>query len=207
MDSDAPGGRQRERSDATRTALTEAAARLFGERGFTDTPTEEIVRAAGVTRGALYHHFTDKEDLFRAVFEGVEEQLVARAAEAVERSEDLKAGLLAGCNEFLDACLEPEVQRIALIDGPAVLGWDEWRKIDERYALGLITMGITAAIAEGVIDPQPARPLAQMLLGALTEAAMLIARSDDVTTTRAEVGTIVERLLTGLETQAPPPSG
>ena len=200
---DVPAKRQKERSDATRGALTEAATKLFGERGFNDTPTEEIVRAAGVTRGALYHHFTDKEDLFRAVFEGIEAQLVKRAAEAVDRSDNLKAGLLAGCNEFLDACLEPEVQRIALIDGPAVLGWDEWRRIDERYALGLITIGIEAAIGEGVIDPQPARPLAQMLLGALTEGAMLIARSKDVTTTRAEVGAIVERLLAGLESTSP----
>jgi AcrR family transcriptional regulator len=196
---EAHGRRQQERSDATRTSLIAAATKLFGERGFSDTPTEDIVRAAGVTRGALYHHFTDKEDLFRAAFEGIEAYLVARAADAVARSEDLKAGLLAGCNEFLDACLERDVQQIALIDGPAVLGWDQLRKIDERHALGLITMGIEAAIAEGVIDPQPARPLAQMLLGALTEGAMLIARSEDVNTTRAEVGAIVERLLAGLE--------
>ena len=192
-------GRQAERSQATRSALVEVARRVFTERGFAETSTEEIVREAGVTRGALYHHFKDKQDLFRAVLEDIEVRLTERCTHAVSREKNLKDGLLAGCNEFLDACLEPDVQRIALIDGPAVLGWDAWREMDECYGLGLMTMGIEAAIAEGVIEKQPARPLAQMLLGALTEAAMLIARSSDVKTTRAEVGGIVERLVIGLE--------
>jgi AcrR family transcriptional regulator len=191
--------RQAERSEATRAALVAAARALFTERGFADTPTEEIVTRAGVTRGALYHHFRDKEDLFRSVFEEIEEQLMGRAATAVGRHASLRDGLRAGCDEFLDACLEPDVQRIVLVDGPAVLGWDVWREIDERYALGLVLAGIEGAIAERIFEPQPARPLAQMLLGALTEGALLIARSDDVKRTRAEVGDIVERLLTGLE--------
>jgi AcrR family transcriptional regulator len=191
--------RQAERSEATRTALLGAARRLFTERGFAESATEEIVREAGVTRGALYHHFRDKEELFEAVFEQIEAELAERGARAVGESTDLKAGLRAGCASFLDACLEPDVQRIALLDGPAVLGWDRLRAIEDRYALGLVVAGIEGAIAEGIIEPQPAQPLAQMLLGALTEGAMLIARSEDVRRTRAEVGGIVERLLAGLE--------
>jgi AcrR family transcriptional regulator len=194
--------RQAQRSEATRAALVRAARRLFTARGFSDTPTEEIVREAGVTRGALYHHFRDKEELFLAVFEQIEAELAERGVRAVGGASDLKAGLRAGCTAFLDACLEPDVQRIALLDGPAVLGWETLREIEDRYALGLVVAGIEGAIAEGVIETQPAQPLAQMLLGALTEGAMLIARSKNVKKTRAEVGEIVERLLTGLERRA-----
>jgi AcrR family transcriptional regulator len=191
--------RQADRSETTRTALLSAARRLFTEGGFAATSTEEIVRAAGVTRGALYHHFRDKEELFQAVFEQIEGELAERGALAVASSPDLKTGLRAGCAAFLDACLESDVQRIALLDGPAVLGWETLRAIEDRYALGLVVAGIEGAIAEGVIEPQPAQPLAQMLLGALTEGAMLIARSKDVRRARADVGEIVERLLSGLE--------
>ena len=191
--------RQADRSEATRTALLGAARSLFTERGFAETATEEIVRRAGVTRGALYHHFRDKEDLFRAVVEEIEGELVQRAAAAVATAGAIKEGLRAGCSAFLDACLEADVQRIVLTDGLSVLGVDAWREIDERYALGLVVAGIEGAIEEGVFEPQPSQPLAQMLLGALTEGAMLIARSDHVRKTRAEVGAIVERLLAGLE--------
>ena len=193
-----PRGRQAERSEATRAALLSVAERLFTERGFERTSTEEIVREAGVTRGALYHHFKDKEDLFRAVFEQQEQRLAERAMAVVAGKQELWEGLLAACNDFLDACLEPEIQQISLVDAPAVLGWDAWRSISERYGLGLITAGIEAAIAEGLLEPQPAGPLAHLLLGALHEGAMLIARADDVTKTRAEVGVAIERILVAL---------
>jgi AcrR family transcriptional regulator len=191
--------RQADRSEATRASLLSVARTTFAERGFADTSTEEIVRRAGVTRGALYHHFRDKEDLFRAVFEDIEAELARRSMDAAVAHSDLREGLYAACAEFLDACLEPDVQRIALIDAPSVLGWDEWREIDARHALGLITLAVQAAIVEGIIPEQPSVPLAHMLMGALTEGAMLIARSSDTTKTRVEVGHTVERLLKGLE--------
>lgn len=193
------GRRQTERSETTRAALLEVARTLFAERGFAATPTEEIVRRAGLTRGALYHHWRDKEELFRAVFEQIEVELTERSAHAVEGRPNMKEGLRAAFSEFLDACLEPDVQRIALIDGPAVLGSETVRAIEERYALGLVVGGLEAAMGEGAIARQPSQPLAQMLLGAVTEGAMLIARSDDVRATRAQVGQIVDRLLAGLE--------
>jgi AcrR family transcriptional regulator len=195
-------GRQAERSEATRSALIAVARRLFSDRGFERTSTVDIATEAGVTRGALYHHFKDKEDLFIGVFEEIEKQLMERAQSAIAAERDLREGIRAGCSEFLDACLEPDVQRIALIDAPAVLGWDEWRKIDEKYALGLITLGIETAMAEGIIEPQPATPLAHMLLAALTEGAMLIARAQDRETTRREVGETISRIITGLERPA-----
>ena len=197
-----PKGRQAERSEATRAALVAVGRRLFAERGFAGTSTEEIVREAGVTRGALYHHFKDKHALFQAVVEEVEAYVTQRAMEAIGSAGDLRKGLLAGSGAFLDACLEPEVQQITLTDGPAVLGPECFREISDRHGLGLITNGIELAMAEGIIEQQPAGPLAQMLMGALMEGAKSIARAEDKAATREQVGRIVERLLEGLETKS-----
>src|SRR2546421_10255411 len=115
---------QSERSAATREALIAAARELFAERGYAAVGTEEIVRAAGVTRGALYHHFAGKRELFEAVHEDDERQLVERiAASAISTSADPLQALHAGAQAFLDACEDPAVQRIALVDAPSVLGW------------------------------------------------------------------------------------
>ncbi|HEU5142199.1 MAG TPA: helix-turn-helix domain-containing protein, partial [Solirubrobacterales bacterium] len=137
---------QSERSEATRTALTGAARRLFAERGYAGVGTEEIVQAAGVTRGALYHHFPGKRQLFDAVYEQLEIELAQRiAAGALEAgaASPLEA-MRAGAKMFLDACVEPEVQRIALLDGPSVLGWDRWREIGAEHGLGLIEATLQA---------------------------------------------------------------
>jgi AcrR family transcriptional regulator len=190
-----------EQAEATRAALLAAARELFAERGYAAVGTEEIVRSARVTRGALYHHFKGKDDLFRAVVEIVEAELTQRiavqAAEAASGGDPLDA-LRAGANAFLDASLEPEVQRIIMLDAPAVLGWEAWHEIGERYGLGL-TMGVLqAAIDAGAVAPLPVRPLAYILIGALDEAAILVARADDVEATRREVGEIIEALIAGL---------
>ena len=192
--------RQAERSEVTREALLSAARTLFAERGYADTPTEEVVRRAAVTRGALYHHFKNKEELFAAVVEQIQQEITARSAQAISASEDLWSGLLAGCDAFLDACLDPAVQRIALIDGPAVLGWDRHRELDAKHGLGLVRAGVEAAMAEGLIAPGPPEPLAHVLLGGLSEGAMLIARAEDVNKARREVGMSVKTLLAGLRT-------
>ena len=199
------GGRrpQAERREATRGALLEAATELFAERGYAGVGTQEIVQRAGVTRGALYHHFRDKEDLFRAVYERVEQELTERITTGIPLgSDDPIVVLRKGAAMFLDACLEPRVQQIALLDAPSVLGWNAWREIGERYGLGLIQAALRAAIEDGAIPPQPVRPLAHVLLGALDEAAMLVARAEDVTTTRREVGETLDRLLSALTAQA-----
>src|SRR4051812_45062547 len=130
--SDPPGRREAE-AQATRKALIEAALELFTERGYTEVGTEEIVARAKVTRGALYHHFTDKRDLFRAVFERVEGDLMQRIGATMEVAEDPWELMVAGMRAFLDACEEPAVKQISLSDAPAVLGWEEWREIDNRH--------------------------------------------------------------------------
>jgi len=180
-----------------RDALIEAARVLFAERGYADVGTEEIVRAAGVTRGALYHHFGGKRDLFEAVYERVEAELAQRiAAGALDaRTTEPLAAMRAGAEMFLQACTEPEAQRIALLDGPSVLGWDRWREIAAEHGLGLIEGTLAAAIEAGAVPEQPVRPLAHLLMGALDEAGMLIARAEDPERTRADVGRALDRFL------------
>ena len=201
-----PGRRtQAQRSEATRSALIDVARRLFAARGYEAVGTEEIVRAAGVTRGALYHHFGGKAELFEAVYERLEAESTERVARIVLGSEmesPLEA-MRAGVEAFLDECAEPELQQIALRDAPAVLGWDRWREIAAANGLGLIEASLGAAIEAGEVRQLPVRPLAHLLLGALDEAAMLVARSDDPVD-RAEVGAV---LLVLLESFAAPRVG
>jgi len=180
----------------------DAARELFAQRGYAGVGTEEIVRRAEVTRGALYHHFDGKKGLFRAVHEALEESLAeeigAKIAAEAEAGTDARAVLQLGAQAFLDACERPELARIALSEAPAVLGWSEWREIDERYALGLVRMSLETAMEAGEIEQQPLDPLAHVLLGALTEAALLIARADDTEAARRTVGNTVERLISSL---------
>jgi AcrR family transcriptional regulator len=185
-----------DQSEATRAALIAAARELFAARGYAAVATEEIVRAAGVTRGALYHHFPGKKELFEAVYEDVERGLVEQiATSALSSASDPLAALHAGAQAFLDACEDPAVQRIALLDAPSVLGWERWREIGLRYGFGLVQGTVQAAIDAGLIDSQPAGPLSHLLLGAIDEGAMLIARADDGGVTREQVGASVTRFL------------
>ncbi len=203
-DREPPPGRKAEQSEATRAALIAAGRRLFGERGYEGVGTEEIVRAAGVTRGALYHHFGGKSDLLEAVFREVEEEMtteIAAVALGSGSSGPLEA-MQAGIGIFIDSCAEPAVQRIVLLDAPAVLGWDRCREIAMSYGLGLIEASIEASIEAGEIPPQPVKPLAHILMGALDEAAMLVARSDDPAL-RDEVTAVLGRLLESLRATAP----
>ena len=191
--------KQVQRSAITRAALLEAARGLFGERGYAAVGTEEIVRHAGVTRGALYHQFKDKEQLFEAVFEEVETRTTQRIAhEALGGATDPVAALRAGARAFLAVCAEPEVERIVLLDAPAVLGWERWRAIGLRHGLGLVAGTIQAGIDAGLIAPQPATPLAHVLIGALDESALYVARAEDPEVARAEVVGILDRMIGGL---------
>ena len=187
-----------EHVERTRAALLRAGRRLFAAHGYGGVTTEQIVREARVTRGALYHHFRDKRELFRAVADEVADELNERIEAAAEAAPDAWSALMAGLHAFLDGCLQPAMQRIVILDGPSVLGWEEWRATDTRHGLGLLTEGLRMTMEAGAIPAQPAEPLAHLLLGALNEAAMVIARSDDVEATRAEVGASLERLLGGL---------
>jgi AcrR family transcriptional regulator len=190
---------QTERSEATRAALMAAARRLFTERGYDAVSAEEIVRAAGVTRGALYHHFGGKAQLLDAVHEELEREVTERIARVVLGSEleSPMEAMRAGVGAFLDECAKPEVRQIALHDAPAVLGWERWREVAAANGLGLIEASLAAAIEAGELRPLPVRPTAHLLLGALDEAAMLAARTEDPAA-RAEATAVLGALLDGL---------
>jgi AcrR family transcriptional regulator len=195
--------RREEHSEATRAALIGAARELFAERGYAAVATEEIVRRARVTRGALYHHFKDKQELFHAVCEEIQGEIAERITAVASREPRPEKHLEVGCEAFLDVCLEPAVQRIVLLDAPSVLGWEAWHELDERYALGMIRLSLEVAMAEGYLEKQSTGPLAHLLLGALNEAALSIARADNVKKARREVGASLARLLEGLKAPSP----
>jgi AcrR family transcriptional regulator len=194
--------RQAERSEATRAKLIAAGRGLFAKRGYADVATEEIVKRAQVTRGALYHHFADKRDLFRAVHEQIEEELTrtvaARLADA--GGENPLEILIDGTRTFLDACVDPEVARISLMEAPGVLGWAEWRRIEEKYGLGLVMAALQGAMEAGALRKQPVRPLAHLMLAALAEAGLMIANAEDPAVVREEAEGALVALLEGLQT-------
>ncbi len=190
--------RRSEQADATRTALSVAARQLFTERGYAATSTTEVVERAGVSRGALYHHFAAKEELFRAVFEQLEDEITKHVAREALTSTDPLEQLRRGTRAYLDACIDPAVQRVVLLEGPSVLGWETWQEIEQRYGYGLVLAGVEAAIAADLIAAQPVEPLAHVLFGALTEAGMVVARADEPRTARSEMEAAMDRLLDGL---------
>ena len=187
-----------EQAVATRTELLRAARELFAARGYADVGTEEIVRGAHVTRGALYHHFTDKRDLFRAVHAQLADELLASIVAQTAGSADAWEALTRGMRAFLDICEDPAVIRISHLDAPAVLGWAEWREVDAQHWLGLVTMALQEAMDSGLMRGRDAEPLAHMLMGAMVEASMMIANAADPAAARAEVEGPLLELLEGL---------
>jgi AcrR family transcriptional regulator len=196
---------RKDQAEATRAALIDAARHLFVQKGYHATGTEEIVAAAGVgTRGALYHHFADKQALFLAVFEAVEEDLLASAGSAA-MPDDAFGRLRTGLLGFLEASTTPEVQQVLLIDGPAVLGWEAWRSVEEQYGLGAIEALLAEAVVEGTIRDRPLSALSHMLLAAVDEGALYIAGSKDPAKARAEASASLDALLAGIRNDRRPP--
>ena len=197
-----PEAERRARGDQTRRALIDAARELFADPGYFETSATDIVERAGVgTRGAFYHHFTDKAALFRVVFEEVEQDLIRRAMSS-PGPDDPFDRLTAAFGGFLDGALQPEVQRIMLIDGTAVLGWEARRAIEEHNSLAAIEEVLRRAMADGTIEPQPTRELTQILVAALEEAALLVARSEDGDEARHRTGLVLDQILQGLRPPA-----
>ncbi len=195
---DPPRRSQQERTQTTRAALIAAARPLFRERGYASVTAEEIVAAAGLTRGALRHHFGDKAELFRAVFEQLEVEITDRIAAAVPASADTWTGIRQGLTAFLDVCQDPEVIRIGLTDAPAVLGWETWREIETRHGLGLMVAILDQAMADGTLAPQPVEVLAHLVLSATIEAALLIAKAPDPAVARAAAEQTLLAIINGL---------
>lgn len=194
----ASGDRRAERGEATRAAILGAARELFSSRGYAAVGTNEVVERAGVTRGAMYHHFKEKKDLFRAVYEQVEQELVETTAARMEGTEDPWDLLVTGMRAFLDACTDPSLRQIGLVDGPAVLGWMEWREIGNRYVFGLVTFGLQTAMDAGVLRRADVKQLAHLFIGAFGEAAMVLANAEDPKTARVEVEETLLVLMEGL---------
>lgn len=193
--------RQAARSAATRERLIAAARPLFAARGFADVGTEEIVRAAGVTRGALYHQFADKQALFAAVVEAVDHEVVGRVLTRAAEADEPIAMLRIALDGWLESATDPEVQRIVLLDAPAVLGIEAWREIAERTARGAVAAALQGAMDAGALAPRPVAALTDVLIGALDEGAMHIARADDPGRARAEVSEILSALLDALRAE------
>lgn len=187
-----------ERSEATTQELIRTARALFAECGFAATSIEDVVRAAGVTRGALYHHFTGKTDVFRAVFELEEQELAERLRAAAARRREPWKQVEAGCLEFIDVCLDRGHRQIVLIDGPAALGWETMREIEHRYTLAMMRTGIEAAMKAGQLRRRPADPIAHLLFGALCEAAMMLARAEARDASRRALRREVKDLLAAI---------
>jgi AcrR family transcriptional regulator len=167
------------RGEATRGQLIAVATRMFAERGYEDTSIEAVLREAGVSRGSLYHHFASKEALFEAVAEDVEGQVGSQTVAASAGADGPVAALRAGFLAWIRLAGDPVVQRILLIDGPSVLGWERWRAMEERHALGLIRMVLEAAAGQAQLRPELADTLAHVLLASVNEVALLVARADD----------------------------
>ncbi|MEV0250869.1 TetR/AcrR family transcriptional regulator [Nocardia sp. NPDC050712] len=195
-----PRRSQEDRSRATRAALEQAGRGLFAERGFTATSAEQLVAAAGVTRGALHHHYGDKRGLFVAVLEQLEVDNMAEIEHAIAASgtDDLLAGLAVGLSTFLEICQRPEMIRIALYDAPAVLGWQAWRELEVRHGLGMMIRQLEAARAAGLVADIPLTTVAHLLLAAITEAGHLVAHADDKDAARAAAQQSLMLLIGGL---------
>jgi AcrR family transcriptional regulator len=189
---------QSERTAATRAALLGAARDLFARDGYAASGREAIVAQAGVTRGALYHHFANKQALFRAVFEQLEAEVMSQVARAAACASSPLEMLRTGALAYLDAALDPAVQRVALLDAPAVLSPAVRAQIVETHALGVVREVLRAAMDDGSIAHQPVEPLAHIVVAAVHEAALYVARSRDQRRARTEVGATIDRLLAGL---------
>ncbi|MGN6475527.1 MAG: TetR/AcrR family transcriptional regulator [Mycobacteriales bacterium] len=185
----------------TRDALLSAARELFGDQGYAATSTEEIVERAGVTKGALYHHFSDKVSLFKAVFEQVQLQ-VSDAAVAEFLQPDSWAALIAGCRLWVEAHADPAVRQIVLVDARGVLGWETAREIETRYSTVALRGALRTAMTNGVITRQPLRPLAVMRIGALSEACLFLAANPDDPVARTDVADLIVTLLSGIRVEA-----
>ena len=193
-----PGSLRAEQVAQTRAALVAAARQLFGQHGYAATSVEDLARAARVTTGALYHHFPTKTALFETVFEALHLDLMMASAQAADGAPDEIESLARGFDAFLDALLEPDVQRIMITDAPAVLGLARFTELDERYAAAAIAEALRGAAAAGRLHVDDPETLARLLLGVLVRGGMLIASSAEQAQARADVGKAVRALLAGL---------
>jgi AcrR family transcriptional regulator len=190
--------RREEYAETTRAAIVEAAIERFTADGFSRTSMDAVAGSARVTKGAVYHHFRDKAELFEAAFVVMEQRLLARVTTGVEGIHDPWELMAAGVEIYLEECSEPQFRRIALEEAPAALGFGRWKEIEERYFLGLVSAALTAMAGQGAIDIPAGDLTARMLLAAMTEAGLAVAASDRPVEQRRRSGALVMRFLDGL---------
>jgi AcrR family transcriptional regulator len=201
MDVKGPRDKRVAQGEVTRSALIDAARELFGNQGYGNTSTDEIVTRAGVTKGALYHHFRGKDGLFRAVFEQVQRDVSDQAVAEFLGPDSWKA-LVSGCDLWVRAHLDASVRRIVMQDARAVLGADEVRAIENRYGVVALRGALRKAMHAGVLERQPLRPLALLLIGALSEGCFYIADESDPAAAQIEVADLITRMLSAFRTTA-----
>lgn len=194
--------KQAERRAATTEAILTAAHRLFGTRGFAATTMDEIAENAGIAKGAVYHHFKTKEAVFEAVFDLVSRDLVVEIDSAARAEKDVLAAMVAGTQHYFAAAAKGPAGQIILRDGPAVLGWERWREIDARHFGGKLPRALSVAMEAGLIAKQPVEPLARLLLGAVTEAAVACAGRADIARAGAEYARAFKSLVEALRVRA-----
>ena len=184
--------------EETRAQLMQVARQLFAAHGHAAVTMEQVCSRAAVTRGALYHHFAGKDDLFRAVCEQEAAAVTDQVIEAARDEPSAWSRLQSGCRAFLDACTEQAVRKILMNDAPSVLGWAAFREMDARHGLGLLRAGVQAAMEQGSIEPGPVDVVAHMLVAALDEAAMVVGRAASPAIARREAAIVVDRMLAGI---------
>jgi AcrR family transcriptional regulator len=203
-----PSNRNIARGLATREHILAVATRLFAELGYEDTSIENVLQSAGISRGALYHHFNGKDALFEAVLEAVEADVGQRTAAAMVGATDAYTALRAGSQAWVRIAGDPVVQRILLIDAPAVLGWHRWRDMDERHALGGLRLGLAEISKAGGLPAEFVDMFAHVLLASMNEIAMVIAAADDTEAAMrqgaAAVDEYLQRLLGGVPRRSRP---
>jgi AcrR family transcriptional regulator len=196
--------RREEYAETTRAAIVQAAVEQFAAEGFARSTMDKVAQAARVTKGAVYHHFTDKAELFEAVFVVMEERLLARVTAGVSGIDDPFELMATGVDLFLAECCQADFRRIAIQEAPAALGWARWKEIEEQYFLGLVTGALEALAQAGLIALPTGDLTARMLLAAMSEAGLAVAASPRPDAERRRAAALVMRFVSGLRDQSTP---
>ncbi|MBB2506429.1 TetR/AcrR family transcriptional regulator [Amycolatopsis echigonensis] len=189
-------------SESTRSALVDSAVELFTKRGYAGTSLDEVAKRARVTKGALYHHFSGKQALFEAAFEQVESLVYDRLQKIMTGDGEPWERAMSGLQAFIRSCLDPSYQRIAIHEGPVVMGWERWREAEEQSSFGLVRSGLQLLVDAGEVEPVPVDLTARLLFGALSSAATEIAGAADPKKVGAEIEDVITRMLTRLRRPA-----
>ncbi|GAA1992237.1 TetR/AcrR family transcriptional regulator [Amycolatopsis minnesotensis] len=187
--------RRADYSESTRSALVDSAVELFTKRGYAGTSLDEVAKRARVTKGALYHHFSGKQALFEAAFDAVEGEVFDRLTKIMQGPGAPWERALDGLRTFIKSCLDPAYQRIAIHEGPVVMGWERWREAEDHFSFGLVRTSLEDLVAAGEVDDVPVEITARLLFGALSSAATVIAGAEDQKKVGAEVEAVIIQLL------------